>query len=378
MELTYVLPVRCGPDHADHADLFAYLEDLSAFAEVLVADGSPPPVFTAHAERVPPAVRHVAPDPELNFANGKVDGVTTGVRAASHEAVIIADDDVRYRPAQLREIDVRLRSADLVVPANAFDPLPWHARWDTARTLLNRATGHDYPGTLAIRRSTFRRIGGYDGNVLFENLELIRTVRGDGGVVATAPDLIVARRPPSTQGFMHQRVRQAYDDLAQPARLAAHLSLLPAAVALARGRRWTTLAAAGAGAVGLAEIGRRRQGGREAYPPSASWFAPAWLAERAVCVWLAVASRVVLGGCRYRGVRMRRAATPLRELRRRAKHRRAADRQRAGIGRDSAAWVPSQSGLVRERPHRQSATTARRTSSSSPSSSTSLTGPRTR
>ena len=378
MELTYVLPLRCEAGHGDHTDLRTYLEELATGAEVIVTDGSPPVIFAQHAASFPAGVRHFPPDPAVRSANGKVNGVTTGVAAASFESVVIADDDVRYRPEQLRAIAERLRIADLVIPANAFEtvhaePLPWHARWDTARTLLNRATGHDFPGTLALRRSTFQRIGGYDGDVLFENLELIRTLRAGGGGVATAPDVIVARRPPTTRGFLRQRVRHAYDDLAQPARLVAHLALLPAAAALARGRRWTTLAAAGAGAVGVAEIGRRRHGGRVAYPPSASWFAPAWLAERAICVWLAVAARVVLGGCPYRGVRLRRAATPMRELRRRA------EGQRAAVGRDSAAaWVPSQSGLLLDRPHRQSATTARQTSSSSPSSSTSRTGPRTR
>ncbi len=378
MELTYVLPLRCEAGHGDHADLLPYLKELATAAEVIVADGSPPVAFAEHAASFPPGVRHMPPDPVLRSANGKVNGVATGVRAASFETVVIADDDVRYRPEQLRTIAERLRTADLVIPANAFEalppgPLPWHARWDTARTLLNRVTGHDFPGTLALRRSTFRRIEGYDGDVLFENLELIRTVRAGGGVLVAASDVIVARRPPTTRGFLHQRVRQAYDDLAQPARLVAHLALLPAAVALARGRRWTTLAAAGAGAVGLAEIGRRRHGGSVAYPASASWFAPAWLTERAICVWLAVAARLVLGGCPYRGVVLRRAATPMRELRRRAQG------QRAAAGRDSAAaWVPSQSGLLLDRPHRQSATTARQTSSSSPSSPTSRTGPRTR
>jgi hypothetical protein len=302
-----------------------------------------------------------------------VSGVTTGVRAASFETVVIADDDVRYRPRDLRALAERLIAADIVVPQNAFRPATsWHARWDSARTLLNRATGSDYPGTLGVRRSTFLRIGGYDGDVLFENLELIRTVRAAGGAVTVALDVIVPRRPPTPEVFLRQRVRQAYDDLAQPARLAFHLALLPAAIGLARRRRWRTLVPALAASVALAETGRRRAGGHSEYPASASWFAPVWLAERAVCVWIAVAQRLLLGGCSYRGVRLRRAATPIRELRARA------GRQPADEERDRAAWVPSQSGFVLERPHRQRATMARRTSISAPSSSRSRTGPRTR
>ena len=322
MTITYVLPLRCGPDREDHADLAEYLECLSEHAEVIVVDGSSGDLFEKHARLWPDGVRHVRPDPDLCFVNGKVDGVTTGLRAASHEAVIVADDDVRYSLAALLGVEARLRDADLVVPQNVFEPTsPWHARWDTSRTLLNRAFGWDYPGTLGVRRSTFVRIGGYDGNVLFENLELIRTVRAAGGRVAFSRDLFVPRRPPSTAGFLHQRVRQAYDDLAQPVRLVRHLSLLPVAVALASRRRWGALAAGAAASVALAEAGRRRDGAHRVYPGSASVFAPAWVCERAVCVWLALGSRLIRGGCRYRGRIVRRAATPMAELRRRAASR---------------------------------------------------------
>ena len=119
---------------------------------------------------------------------GKVNGVVTGVRECSHERVVIADDDVRYDAAALRRVVALLDEADLVRPQNYFDPLPWHARWDTARSLLNRVfTGDpafpvgDFPGTLAVRRSAFLASGAYDGDALFENLELMRTIRAAGG-----------------------------------------------------------------------------------------------------------------------------------------------------------------------------------------------------
>ena len=63
------------------------------------------------------------------------------------------DDDVRFdRPGLERVVDL-LATHHLVRPQNYFSPLPWHALWDTARTLINRAPGPDYPGTLAVRRS---------------------------------------------------------------------------------------------------------------------------------------------------------------------------------------------------------------------------------
>ncbi len=54
----------------------------------------------------------------------------------------------------------------------------------------------------------------------------------------TPLDLFVARQPPPAARFFSQRVRQAYDDFAEPARLAAALAVLPSVVlVVARGRR---------------------------------------------------------------------------------------------------------------------------------------------
>ncbi len=64
-----------------------------------------------------------------------------------------------------------------------------------------------------------------------------------------------------------------------------------------------------------AEAGRTRHGGTRVFPVRASFFSLAWLAERAVCSWLAVGARVILGGVPYRGRILRHAATPMRVLR---------------------------------------------------------------
>jgi hypothetical protein len=323
VSVSYVLPLRWvqpGPIE----ELTRYLDRLAGEVdEVLVVDGSPAPVFARHAEALGEAIRHLRPDPDLDFAMGKVNGVVTGVRACRHGLVVIADDDVRYDPGTLRRTVDLLGEADLVRPQNYFDELPWHARWDTARSLLNRVfTGDptfpvgDFPGTLAVRRPAFLASGAYDGDPLFENLELMRTVRAAGGTVVTPLDLYVARRPPSAAHFASQRVRQAYDDFALPARLGAFLCVVPLAVATVRRGGTRRLAAAALATVGIAEIGRRRGGGTERFPFTASLLAPAWIAERSICAWLAVGVRL-RGGVRYGEGRLRRSATPMRELRRR-------------------------------------------------------------
>jgi hypothetical protein len=310
IDAEYVLPLRWSDD-AGLGELAAYLRRIAAVIDVTVVDGSDRERFAAHAAALPPGVRHVpvAPWPGRN---GKVAGVMTGVRLARHERVVLADDDVRYDVPGLERVVALLGTADVVAPQNHFAPLPWHARWDTARILLNRAVGHDYPGTLGVRRAALAEHG-YDGDVLFENLELIRTVRAAGGTFAAAPDCFVVRRPPTPRHFLGQRVRQAYDSLAQPGRLAAELAILPLALAFAVRSPRRLLALAGA-AVAVAELGRRRAGGRRVFPTSSALWAPLWLLERGACSWVALALRL-RGGVRYSDGRLRRAGTPLRVLR---------------------------------------------------------------
>jgi hypothetical protein len=132
-------------------------------------------------------------------------------------------------------------------------------------------------------------------------------------------------------------VRQAYDDLAQPARLVTEALVLPAlALALARAvaagpgarrRAAVTVLPAVLGLVGVAELGRRRGGGRSVFPGSCSLWAPAWVLERGICVWLALGYRLA-GGVPYAGSRLAVAAHRSSQL-----SRLRADRTGAGASR---------------------------------------------
>lgn len=317
LELTYVLPLRWNDDR-EADELSFYLRWLAGqVEEVIVVDGSGPTLFAGHAGRWKEFVTHVPPDPSLTYLNGKVTGVTTGMRAASTERVVIADDDVRYDRAALERAWRLLEDYDLVRPQNFFDPLPWHAAWDTGRTLLNRSFGADYPGTLGVRKEVFERAGGYDGDVLFENLELMRTITAAGGRCVAPLDLYVRRLPPETGHFVGQRVRQAYDEFALPHRLALWLSVVPALGAALAARSYKATSVGIVSSIALAELGRRRAGGTRYFPARTSLFAPAWLLERGVCSWIALAQRVARGGVAYRDGVLERAATPVKELRER-------------------------------------------------------------
>jgi hypothetical protein len=344
---SYVLPLRWSePGPID--ELAAYLRSLGGtVTEVLVIDGSPSPLFESHAEALRGVATHLAPHPHLASPMGKVGGVITGLRECSHERVVIADDDVRYEPAALARTLALLAEADLVRPQNYFAELPWHARWDTARSLLNRVfTGDrdfpvgDFPGTLAVRRSSFLRSGAYDGRAMFENLELMRTIRAAGGVVVTPLDLYVGRKAPRTAHFFSQRVRQAYDDFAIPARIGGFLAIAPLTTELLRRGRSRYLPPAALAMIGLAEVGRRRAGGAERFPLSGALLAPAWVGERSICAWLALGAKL-RGGIPYGGRRLPHSATSMRELRRRYESlSRAAAGSSASVAAESGAGAP--------------------------------------
>ncbi|MGX5358234.1 glycosyltransferase [Kocuria sp. KH4] len=330
----YVLPLKWADD-ADLAGLARYLAEVVTWLPVTVVDGSAAELFTAHRRALPESVEHVRPEPWPG-ANGKVAGVMNGVLRAREERIVVADDDVRHTRVTLERIVGLLEQAEEVRAQNYYLELPWQARWDSGRALLKRALGGDWPGTLGVRRSILLTAGGYDGDVLFENLELVRTVRAAGGRERVAPDVLVGRVPPTVSHFLGQRVRQAYDDFAQPHRLLAELSLLPL---MCWAVRYPVGLTAGALAVcAVAETGRRQAEGVRVFPAGTVLWAPLWVLERSVCVWAAVAVRA-RGGVTYAGARLRTAGHSRAALRQRLRHRsKEPPLLDAGTGQAKSRW----------------------------------------
>lgn len=230
-----------------------------------------------------------------------MNGVHTGVALAQREKIILADDDIRYTAQNVHAMCGLLKHHELVRPQNYLAPLPWWARMEAARMLINRGvlrTG-DYPGTCGLRRSAMLRVGHYDGDVLFDNEELVRHFIVKGAGVCHANDFFILKRPPTLSKWREQRPRQAYEDFVMRAKTLIFMAMLPLAVLIALLGGGAALLAyvvvlSGTSMV-LAERGRRGSASRH-FPARVTLYAPLWVLERAISVYWALYWRIRYGG----------------------------------------------------------------------------------
>lgn len=255
--------------------------------EVLVIDGSPPDVFAQHHRIWVEVSRHEPVDPRFKFLNDKVNGVHTGVGLATTEKIILGDDDIRYGRIDIDRVCDLLETFEVVRPQNYLSPLPWWARMEAARMLINRATLRttDYPGTCAFLRSTILSAGEYDGDVLFDNEELIRHFARSGARICYANDFFIRKPPPKFRKWLEQRPRQAYEDFGLRFKTVLFASLLPLAVALALiDARYMSIFLL---SILLAALGWGRGEARKYFPFHICLFAPLWIFERTLSTYWA-------------------------------------------------------------------------------------------
>jgi hypothetical protein len=301
---TYLLPIRRATFSPTEArELAIYVRTLNdAGCDVLVIDGSPASVFREHAEVWRRVCRHEHVDHSFGYLNDKVNGIHTGVRLATTEKIVLADDDVRYTAAEIERACELLDKFDVVRPQNYLSPLPWWARMEAARMLINRATLRtgDYPGTCAFRRSAMLRVGPYDGDVLFDNEEIIRHFARAGATISYATNLFVRKRPPTFRKWIEQRPRQAYEDFGLRAKTALFLSLPIFAVWIGVAFGWKSFLAfllmVAIAAVALAAAGRSRGAASRYFSKSVGFFAPFWVLERCMSTYWALYWHFTYGG----------------------------------------------------------------------------------
>jgi hypothetical protein len=314
-ECTYLLPIRRTTFSALEADeLRGYLSMLAdAGCQTIVIDGSPEEVFARHDNVWSNVCRHETVDPRFGYLNDKVNGIHTGVTLAANEKIILADDDIRYGPADIDQICLLLDQFEVVRPQNYLaahatpkrphlSPLPqgeevakqpvrgippW-ARMEAARMLINRATlrAADYPGTCAFRKTAMLQVGEYDGDVLFDNEEMIRHFARSRARICYANDFFIQKRPPKLRKWFEQRPRQAYEDFGLRLKTILFAFFLPLAIAIAwtAGIKWLLIFAL---SVLVAFAGWLRGSARKYFPLRTCFFAPLWIAERTLSTYWA-------------------------------------------------------------------------------------------
>lgn len=304
MKCTVIVPIRrVGCDPLETKLLGNYFRSLLvAGCEVVVVDGSPPRVFEQHNLLWRGFTRHLRPDPKFQYLNGKVNGIHTGVELAQSEYIIVADDDIRYTTSNIERMCLLLHEYEVVRPQNYISPAPFWADLENARILINRGvlTTGDYPGTCGFRRSTMLRVGPYDGDVLFDNEEMIRHFAVQGASIKYALDFFILKRPPTLKKWLEQRPRQAYEDFGMRAKTLAFMSVLPAlAVLVSLGSlRATAIFAVAISLVAmlLCTKGLLRNKAFQVFPVSTPFYAPLWIVERSISVYWAVYWRLRFGG----------------------------------------------------------------------------------
>ena len=301
---SYLLPIRRTVFSITEAKNFAtYFQALrAAGCEVIVIDGSYPAVFTRHAVIWGSICRHHPVNRRFTYLNDKVNAIHTGIAIAANEKIILADDDVRYGAEEIALICQRLERFDVVRPQNFIGPLPWWSRVEAARMLINRATLRmaDYPGTCAFRRSAALRAGEYDGDVLFDNEEMIRHFARRGLAIDQQIDFFVRRNPPRFRKWLEQRPRQAYEDFGLRGKTFFFASLPPLAMFLAFAEQNRALVffavVLAIGSILVAAVGRARGEAAQVFPQSTCWLAPVWILERAISTYAAFCWYLVRGG----------------------------------------------------------------------------------
>src|ERR1700736_1475486 len=302
MNCTYLLPIRRSICNGAEAEaLRSYLASMKPpVAEIVVVDGSPPDVFAAHDDIWSGVCRHEPVNRRFGFLNDKVNGIQTGVRLASNEKIILADDDIRYTPGQIEKMSHLLDRFEVVRPQNYFDfknaRFSICARMEAARMLINRATLRtaDYPGTCAFRRQLMLRARDYDGDVLFDNEELIRHLARSEAHISYANDFFIRKFSPTFRKWLEQRPRQAYEDFGLRAKTILFASLLPLAIVIAVvNPKWLSIFLV---PMLVALAGWLRGNARKCFPLHICWFAPFWVLERSLSTYWAFYWFLTRGG----------------------------------------------------------------------------------
>lgn len=260
-------------------------------------------------------VLHMRPDPSFrNGRNDKLNSIEAALSVATGQYVLLLDDDCRPTIETLTRIRPVL---------DQYDCLRFMVKYDTPTMLdLVNACGifginivcedRQFWGNIAFNRELLLKLGFPCKDALFDELTIDRQFRLAGkriGYISSVAIKMVQNT--GAQGFLKQRVRYAYENLAYPFRFLTFLSVLPLLLFIglvSRSLLWPLVTAVLATftVTALTLIGQHHYS-RGWYPPYTFMLAPIWFWFYPFTSWIAIFA-YLRGGVSFGGNRIHRPA----------------------------------------------------------------------
>jgi len=280
-------------------ELAAYLSKLAVSNfDVLIVDGSLPPVLEGNRRVLRWVGRHVIARPQHLNPDGSIDPIRAAIDLNTCDKVIVADVQVRYSDEAVDQICTLLDLHEVVEPQDYIDPLPWWGGIEAGRMLLHRSLSPlpDHGSTFGFRKNAIRGLRSLDHSVAPD--DYVRRLASQGAEVFSAIEVFVRRIPPVLSDWLRDLPRHADDDFSVSAKAAFFFGLLPITLVLTLlgGFR---LAGSYAGAVAFASLAlaiRGRIGAGSFFPWRICFYAPLWILERSISVHWALLRRLSWGG----------------------------------------------------------------------------------
>ncbi len=257
----------------DLRELAAYLSHLAVSdIEVLIVDACSSSALDCHRRVLRWVGRYVIARPRHLTARS-IDPIRVASDLASSDKVIFAYAHIRYTDEAITALCHLLESHEVVEPQDYFDPLPWWSGIDAGRLLIHRGIGplRRTPSTFGFQKKAVRGLRSIDTEVF------------------AADQIFVRRVPPSLAEWVRDRGSR-YADIDAPPNAAFFFVLLPIALALAF-IGGASFAGGYAGAIAFAAVAlavRGRVGAAAFFPWRACLYAPLWILERSVSVYMAL------------------------------------------------------------------------------------------
>ncbi|MGE5403022.1 MAG: hypothetical protein ACM3S2_21690 [Ignavibacteriales bacterium] len=283
---TYIFLIRRNSAPGDEIqELAGYFRMLNSLGcEVLVVDSSPLDVFAGFEGAWYYLCRHVKVDSRFHYLSDKLNSICTGADLATCEKIIVAEDDVRYSPADILRMCEMLEDFDLVRPQNYISPLQWWSRMESVHTLMNRAVfpGGDYSNTLAFLNTAFKKHCHFGKSSYYDSDDIIMQFALRRAKICYALDFLILKKSPSLSCWRDQMFQNIFDNFDFSLRTVLLLLLIPVGILLAlfAGPKTALIYSTAVilSSITVAFMGRHR-GGRQFYPIGLLVYAPLWLLD---------------------------------------------------------------------------------------------------